>query len=1709
MAEEAPANVVDAAPLAGTLVEEAAPALVEEAPAEERDFLHIGNLVEILSAAHGYTSGRIVYRSDRMVRVMEQEVSDRAIEFPLDENGEFDPALGVESVEVIEEQESDYYVDFLGVRPGEKVEFFTLDGQEAAPSGEVAEVIKSPTKDNIRLTDGRTIRFRGQGPEPPIAVVRVRTAANVAAAEAGEAPPPPVATSAAEVMALLRSVAPPPTVEYTGVGRRTFPDSMQREDLFQDLIGKLSAKQRTNPRRIRFIEREVDIAVALKNRAAARDAAGNITGPAPNTITTMAEAIAASAIPLPAAIPIVEGARILNVDANDEHGATYNQSHVNPRILGDVEVQSDAVAKMYEEGAMPEGMTRSFIGYAQDLLGRDQMVLDGPRPTEWKADQDVVRTADPTVPVQGFARGLSSALDDEAPPVTVAMLSTNVKDRTMRVIGADRMRARRSGEDMLIAPTDPSKVVGHIILPAKAAITLRPPTRPGDLPTALLYSARLEEDNLPTIAQTLRDLYAPLEGIGPLVAWTLDPVLAADAPVAGWLELVLKYAVHPNDSLGPRTPQLLGLLDALGLEERALAPAVKEVIDAWVSAAQKQWRDLLVAERTRIKALLEAEPERRFQNATGDDSPVWAALREAATLKDVIDDVNRRNPTISGAALTTVAGLLTEAQGDAQPLAWSTLASLDARDIGIDVAAASADLAASRSYILRRKALRDIGLLGLRAEPEINPCEHVPRLEAIRNVNDVLNRSRLLREFVEEYQGGRQGDWITCTVCTKPCVCYHELMELEALAQPMRMEAIMKQILVRYGGERFEGKIICKNCGQGIQEIDFDEHVEFDDNGRAVTEASVLTEEQLEDPEETSWKKSTAALVAAPIAFPSESQQRLYEIQTLISERGGFTLPEAAVRMVVGYADVFVSARTPPQAAYEAKRKQALAAASTRLSTKGGLTAPPEVPTYAAWIDRLRVQAVAGLTVIALQTATPAIVVNSASPICKYSAAGWPLDPSAKPEDAGTTQYVACVVASIQRDTAPWNSMRWSGEVKIEARVRAVLKELVPAMELMLVGDPKTGPLSFTPILRTALTEIQSNATVAKERAIVSVRDQLPVGFRPEPFPPATARPGIERDPLPPIEAALASGNSVADMIAPVDAALRQQARAVVTELHAAATAGIESLKEARPTATTDYVCCPVPLGAADRDAALWGSPEMPQLVAAQRLLRGGVPTAVNAGTHLWEVQQVPAKKDVTQEVDAGVYFKLFLKYCYRGPQVGEVHEFSAGNVCRQCGLALGKPLDLVDFSAEGAAILAAQQGDLRVEASQAAFDALSDAVRRRKLLTEKPEGGRAPWHLGIEALVAACQARSDLAEDEGPRSVATALAAVLEAVTGREEEPFDEVARATLWAPLTAILDELSGEVATAIGPIVPGATGRAKARSEEAAEAMRQLDRIVRDPFGESPRTIQEYWCAKPQAAGSEFSVTSVKGSRWFAISKEHNERLNKILTENAGWYGGEVRPSMRAPLKAIGVTLGPLLRTWSRAVRPATVGGGPWTQEEASAVLKTLILQAWRDAVTSSSWMYRDVAVPADRLAAATACADWTRALQFHYRQQFSKLEQENIARILQQRAEMERTSVVEEFKAIKDDDERAAELIKKRLRIGRWALAAKGFRQYDADMFEFEIEQRRRMGIVDPPVDPILLAGAAPAPVAQDYGLGGAGGAPEEGYDADQGADGDDY
>ena len=1653
-----------------------------ETEADDADPFHIGNVLLVVSGKLGNIVGRVTYRSLTMVRITPNESSSTAVELPLMEDGTgFVPELEISEVEVIEIQKSDYYVDTLGVRAGENVEFFKVNGSVAEPPGIVSVVTKTPTEDSITLEDGRIFQFAGEGPEGAVAVIRVTTGVNAPAAEEGAGAGAGAEGSNEEVVeeqaaeggpefdifALLQSVMPSAAVETVPMAEMRFSDSIQREDMFQDLLKDLKPRQRTNPRRIRFLEREVDLSVSLKNKILKRGAAGQIEGVIKTSVDTLGEALAANKSPLPAAIPIVAAARVLNLDFIG--AAQFKLSDVAPRVLTNVENAAITAFDLYEEGAEEN---RDFYAYTYASLSNDLQTLVTTSASAsgsgsgWSEDQDVIRTAGYDEPVQGLSHNLPKA-DTEGKMVgaSTSQLIYNVHDRSIRVLKEEYTIAPKTGQRTLIGSSDPSTLRGYIILPLKAALTLRPPTRFGDLPSALIYSASLQNDNLPTIAAVLTQLYS-LEPGKESQPWTLSLDAAADFQVAEWLQSVLPYTVHPADALGGRTPPLMNILDTLGLNIMDLSAPVMTVILQFVDKCQIDWKEQLNIRRKEIQLFLDAEPERTFQSVTGTDSPLWSdaegSLVRTPALAELLGDIRRRNPTIAGSPTLLTASFLMEAQGDATPLVAAAIATIDARPLPVDPEVAADGLARSRAYVLRRKALQDLELLKLKAEPERNGCPHVKKLEAIRNIRDDLERSRLLREFVELYQGGDAGSWMTCALCTEPCVCYHELLELEAMSQPARMETIKKQIMIQFGGERYQGKIVCKNCGQALRDIDYDDGPEYDDEGNVILSRSVLTEEQMrENPEESILTQTIREMVRPVVEFTSPSQRDLAAALDLIAERAGVEMETSVIRQIVRYADLYVNARKPSPEAYEAQRRKALTSASAKIKTTGAGGSTVAMPTYEAVLDNLRVSALGALMVLALQTADPPVTVNNPFPICPFSRAGWPIDDTAEPDPMkqGALQYITCVIATIDRDEAPWSNLIWSVLPTIEARKKKVGAALISPIKLFIGIDEKGASLSVTTEIRSAMQRSKSDVEALKAQALVSQKDRLPNRFRPEPFPVSTKHPVIEG-------AIQLTGPTVESR-----KALEQEATAVLVEMNEGGAQTV-SIQEA---------------GA----GALQHPSNNEKIALLQKVFTAGS----QEDTRLWPSFATPIPRPVEQIADPAAAYKLFLKFCYYGAAVGEPHEFSYGNACRQCGFQLGQPLDLIDITAEGAGILEAQKGALQVAVTEESFAALSNAVRRHKLLTA-PEPVEVPeWRSGLLEFATA------LSKIPVFHEITEHLMTIL--ARPELDTVADELERSVLWSPLTIHMDELLVDITERVGPIKAGGQ-----RGTQAAAAMATFLSVTEDPFLQGPHVLQEYWTAKAMAAATATKIMTAKGSKWFRISKQHSELIDKILKENADWFSEGMRDATKGALRSVAMSLGPALRAWLLSVKPTPLGAvNGWTVTEAQILLRSLVYQVWRDAVSSTSPLWTSLA-SSSAVDGAAQVANWTRELMLHVKKQYVRYSKDRIQQVLQQIADLDRESIVKEFRDSKDNDLLGAMLFMKQQGIGRWGIQATT-KKYDADLFEFEATQREAQGRgAEQPVDPANgdIVGAE-APVVNDYGVMG-GPAVEEGYNMAQGDDDED-
>lgn len=1588
----------------------------------DRDDLQLGRPVAFVTERSGEpekVDGTVIFRDANTVRIMPTGVSDRALEFKMINGNEFIDPVTLPVTHPNDTTPPEHYVKILGVKEGDVLEFFTLDGTKADDEGTVAFVIASETPVNVSdllgedvgeillydaviLDDGRIIDFGFVGPPASTPVVRVSNgSATAKATEATEAEATGAEATGAEATGAEATGAEATVAEATDAdikaeqeflfslmsentltkkavasADKRYDDSVQRKDLYDDLIAD---EKRARDRRVaRRTEREADLAISLKNKALLN---GNFIA----TVATLQDAINTSQDAVPIAIPIVSAAKVLNMDAVD---AEFNASDVFPRVLGDHEREAVAMANTDDTDGYKEFDLATYMY----TMFSTETSLHGDEGEGWREDQDVIRTATYGAAIQGLDRNpLKPGLDLKVGKDVVLYalsegLSKAVKgDRISRVLtretyGNSRIPAPANPSTVLI-PSDPSVVVGHVILPSTQK--LRIPKRPRNLAVSIQYATELDND-LSTLDETIHAQYSDTPS--PDKAWTLD----TDEPIAKWITSITT-AVRPGDLLAPRTPQVLGFLDAFGVGNNTPSMEVATIIWSAIANAQKEW------EAIRPTAPGPAEP-RTFSG----DAQIWTHLYGSAALKDVLDDIRKRNPAIYESPTVLTSSLLTEADGDAMPIVWWEIAGLDGRS-SEGVAAPVAGLVTSRAYIERRRYLKDkilMDLAALNVRPEVNDCPHVKVLEAIRSIEDVVDHGRQLEEFLSTYKEGVEGAWVMCNKCHKECVCMHEVRQLDILRNPAEADAIQRSIMKEFGGERYEGKIICRNCYQPLQDIDYDDHIEFDDAGRAILTSSVLTAEQLEPLNTKNLFGATESKESTYVAGLSERQKGLFSaLKAIMTQKQQVVvrIRPAIIERIVAFADEYLeeySKKAKLFADLKEKNPKIYAAQLAALKKKAyDNVLPNEEDAKAAGLG-----AVVALIALVVELDPGSIVITPPTgSVCVPSR-----ETSADPWKSGVLNYVACIANVAMTSVIP-AAFTFKGDP------RGTLK-------LLNHEAIRVGLVSATP---TSVVE----TTAAEPSPSTLHTEFIPTGFRPVSLAMA--------EPLNPDALVQLSQNGSLEAVSD---ALRVKNIAHIANLHKNTTAATGIAMK-----STEGTCCRT-------DMSIWNGPEAGQsetLLRKYYALRREAPALVANGALFKPAFVLPASVVAVGKENTDEMIKLFFKYCYdqSKPSVGNPHEFSFGNQCRRCGFALGKSPDLV-VESDRIAIFAAQTGTLHIEADlKSRFDLLSRQVRARLALTEGVMATPFTWRQNLEVLAASAAGIPEFAT-----ALRTILSEPVPELSGTEKA--SQLKTAAFWRPVSAIKQT-----------VFPAAAG-------SKSSALSIMMDLTADPFVEGPRLLQEYFCARVNAAVKDY-VPSIKGASWAGVAPTIDTTMTKLFTANSEWLS---KTTQKEPLVRLATTLAPVLDTWIKVVRQQNKDN-VWTTDRAQLVLIALIAAACKG-----------------------ISPDIVRAILIHAKTQHLRYSNEEVKRILQLRAAEERALILSEFDAISDKDERAIALTLKQLGIGRWAIG-KNITKLDKDVLLFEEEQRARMGVVDETVV------AAPWEEAPEVG--------DEAYEVDQGAEGDDY
>ena len=1633
----------------------------------------LGDLITLVSDVYGTTTGRIIYRDGSLIRVKPTHESTRAMNFPLDaETGLFREALGVTELTMHEKARDFHFSKQLAVLPGEMLEFYTSDGQPAGESGIVAQVIATDSEDAIQLEDGRTINFGFLGPPAPIEIVLPRTVVeegNVEEASNADVEDTTTTTTTEEVFPEIDyAMLPAALVEEIPTSERNYSDGVQREDMFVSLLMDIPAAKQKNPRVLRNLYRKTDLLLALKNSIVVRDETGGVVAGEQRSYeaATLREALDKQPVPAPlsAVLPVAAVKKVLYADLADATPLVYDDVEIRPDTF--TLMLTQATNTRYRDFRGGDEAGNPFVTYMDTLL-RQNLPSFVPATSGGPAivtDQDVIRTRVPPDPVQAFPADLPPAVatrrgEDEVVfgPEFLATAAPSV----VRLLSASVLRDPRTGLQTQIAPADTAATVGHILL-SPALESFRAPTRS----SVLLWDIQASE----TSRARTQVFYRAL-----MDTWELQRVLADDSAVS--------LAAEVGERLPTTITQLanrsvLQTLDSMGLRNLEINGEIMDVLRGALKRGTTAWDEEMRVFREHVVSVL----------AQSNEGPVFDIAEEGLWnegitanrwIKLALENIQTREVNLATTGLARAAYMSAKANGTLRELWFAAAAATGTEE-------AEATYAAERRRLERAQFNRRAAEKALTAAPTINKCTHVYLLETIRSIRDDKQRMRLLEDFITKYQAGQRGNWLICGTCDQHLVCRHELLLLHEFQHPGRSVAMHKSLILEFGGPVFEGAYICKSCGQRIADLEYDSHMEFDDDGKPLVGRTVVESEEGEDELDLAVPLADAA--QQTYGFTGDDLKHFYVVRTALESCGIAPTEELYTRMVSALRDFMADAkRIPPAKVYEVMR----ADKKRRL------------PAYEAFLADITLGVIGALIVLELQTQDLAVPFPAHG--CVFSRAGFPL----AADGEGALTYASCVLAGVLRNSAPWNVASWSAETSIPKRKAVVLAAVKQNLVGLLCIPGPSGkalpPLTtVTDYYQTAL-EARRNRDVAGSsedvdvQTLPSARDTVPLQFRPIPYvgkgaaaAAATNTTAIQNAKQFARDTTEGAVGELTTYICARQPALFQQAIAAIHDTARASARELHVLSEMSPR--SDANCCYRRLGAVAIQglgyvaAAELGAGEIAEVVVLSEgaeTVKHRDPVRSANGTHLYSPWSAPYIETLQPQADATIYYRLFLKHCFRGANMGAIHEFGATGVCRHCdftvpaeftfltvseiadseGRRLEKRLDEMATERQRLALAAFEAQGVVID--ERTFHELEDAIHRRRMLAPQPVPTVLPLLSVLEMLdVTGGPLLSSAAEDW------RVLQGAMSTIHSRGLPDGPE--RRRLISGFAKRYDDMLAAVEMRMGELLGSRPTVASRATLEAA--IRGLIGITEDSVGAaSARNLLAALVVPAEQIARGYRNEKPPVAKWFPkVSRSHKDLLFRIWERQGAVVDRGLKtlelmsderdiPIIEGTMERIAAWLGPWLSTWISNIRPDVRS---LTAAECQLVLRWLVLHVVAAVLTDESAVYREVTTETRRRV-ITFMQGWlVDALRTAGSQVAEfQMSAEQIQEALLARAEMEKASFIQKFDKL-DREMRKLEMIKKKLKLGDWSVGTvKNLFNYDADFFEFERGQRAAMGLPD--------------------------------------------
>ena len=1198
---------------------------------EEETGLEVGDTVLILGGRLNKTIGKLYGFSKDQIAILPRGATDRVVKIPL-VDGAPDPEFEIKDMMILKKAVRPGFVTLVDLRAGQFVETF---GSDSEPTGVFSVVQVNEDKDSVVFQDESGTQeevvfgYMGIPRDLPYEVIRTREVDDVKTNKVTSDVSGPISSVPVEEEDILAEGQAPSQSEEAplefslgqvielpaeeelkeiGTADRIYDDVFQRSEMLSQMIRSLPLSQQRDPIKLQEARRLVEQFLLLRNQVVKYGVTGDPAGLKPTSINTLAELITRPDVPL--SRKVVDMSKVLYVDHDphldpeQERAAGPLEEGIYVDYLTDILKRAEVIQKSAQETNAAQEAATQMPKFFVDMEKYRQQVQTPFILEKGSAglehDEEVFRREIPnlespelnSLQVIGVAINKSLTIPIYNPPVltqTAFALTRLLKHRWSRFLAGEALRIVEPAEnpsytDVLVFPLSNLRDMG--------------PIRSGTLAQDMSLAA-MEPKGMADILEELGEI-TDFPTADTILHIGVQGNIVGNVLIKDWLSSLRLRIGGLGDAWAS--------LRAYGSKDIEWNESQTKVLQEKIEQRLAALKIYMTTQRQEAAASL-ANLRFEAQNVLPpeDGARILARVESEPLLQKVLEEIKEYTGDLASVDINWFAYMFIEYPDlllatlgqQAGPLARERL-----RHVRLQYTKAR-----MAGYRLKRK------LVESGEPPDENTCPHVKQLTDIRKIGKLtedeprdMRRVKLLIKLLDEYRGHTEDDWIECKVCSKHLLCAHELIQIQEYLRPAEQDTLHKEMIIKFSGGQFSGKFICRVCGQTLANLDFDQSLEFDDEGRPMMGRSAMVDREAIEIDELEELLKGPAEVVKEIEFGSDTLDTMYATLKKLAGLMGINPEEDEYRaMVEDFSSYILTLPTRDIYAQATKGKKA--------------------QDYDIFYSVRYVSAAAAILLLKIQTRVPDYMVYYTSSDCKEGFLGYPLEEGQGAALHGIT-CVASIVAGINDNEFPWNLTTLQKQPNLLKRRDAVLPLIKGQIDAFIKHPTQQALLKKKRDYRVKVLGAASGEE--------GTRDRIAHSFRPVPF-------------------IISATDAAKEAVVVAAASPDKQATAWIRTAHRIAMSSAALNPDAPLSETT---CC---LHKINEEGKAFSTPDMPQLEARKMSVKhqGSLTTTFYT--------QMP--RALEGKIDPKDYYKLFVHSCYQGDNKGLPHKLGLTLTCSECGL--------------------------------------------------------------------------------------------------------------------------------------------------------------------------------------------------------------------------------------------------------------------------------------------------------------------------------------------------------------------------------------------------------------------------------------------------------